>query len=143
MIYLSDANLTGIQGILQGMFKKVWETVPALDLGRDFMAVVLNSRVDKNTQLQIFLRNVYMGNYKGQQIYGFDVAAQMYYHKKVAEMSQDEIIALVAMIKAPNKYHPLDSKQFHTQRVRRIQRLLRKECKPNGVFDADLNGCAG
>ena len=101
----------------------------------------LDPLVSKDDQLRLFVNEVYMGILDGESVRGFEHAAEAYYRKPFSEISEDEFIGLVAMIIGPNTYNPVIHPKMHTERVRRIKRLLSGEASPNGWMDVHLEGC--
>lgn len=126
----------------QSLFRFVWRATGGFDLGRDVMALVLDRRCDKETQLRLFVNHVYMGELDGRQLVGIGEAARAFFGKQPGELSESEGLALVAMIEAPNGLHPVRHPDLLAERVRRIRRLLRGECRPRGLLDNELQGCA-
>jgi membrane carboxypeptidase/penicillin-binding protein len=101
----------------------------------------LDPLVSKGDQLKLFINEIYMGEHKGRGVRGFEDAAQAYYDTPFSEISEDEYIGLVAMIIAPNTYHPAKHPEMHAERVRRIKRLISGAASPNGWLDVYLEGC--
>jgi monofunctional glycosyltransferase len=142
MLYLERYDLAGVAGALQGMYRFVDRIAGPIDLGPDAMALVVDSRLGKRRQLQLFLQHVYMGRHGNRQIYGFPDAARAYFAKDARQLSRQEIITLVAMIIGPNQFHPVRHPDALAERVRRIDRLLRNGCRPRGVRDVYYPDCA-
>src|SRR5690606_37043057 len=93
-------------------------------------------------QLQFYVSSSYMGAYKGRQIIGLPTAAETYFSKSLAELSDDEFIALVAMLKAPNYFHPEKGAKHLENRIYNIKKILAGTCKPDGWFDTRYTHCA-
>jgi membrane peptidoglycan carboxypeptidase len=83
-----------------------------------------------------------MGSNDGKQITGLPMAADTYLGKPLDEASEEEFVGLVAMIKAPNQYHPVTHPAELAERVARIQALLAGKCKPDGWYDTVYPSCA-
>lgn len=126
----------------QSLFRFAWRATGGFDLGRDVMALVLDRRCDDATQLRLFVNLVYMGELDGRQVVGVGPAALAYFGKEPGELTELEGLALVAMMEAPNALHPVRQPAALAERVRRIRRLLRGECRPRGLLDNELEGCA-
>lgn len=141
-LYLSGRPLSGFSGVLQRFYSRVFDCCKRIDLGRDVMAFVLDAKLPKRNQLALYVADVYMGASDGKQIVGLPMAAETYLRKPLDEASEAEFIALVAMIKAPNQYHPLLHPEQHTARVARIEALLAGKCRPDGWFDTVYDACA-
>ncbi len=140
-LYLSERPLAGVSGLLQRFYRRVFDCCRKVDLGRDVLALVLNSKLPKRNQLALYVADVYMGSNDGKQITGLPMAAETYLGKPLEDASEQEFIGLVAMIKAPNQYHPLLHPAEHANRVARIEALLAGKCKPDGWFDTVYDGC--
>jgi monofunctional biosynthetic peptidoglycan transglycosylase len=141
-VYLNRAELSGVAGGLQRMYRFVDRVAGPLDLGPDVMALVVDSRLGKTRQLQLFLQHVYMGRQGNRQVYGFPDAARAYFGKDPRQLSRREVVTLVAMMVGPNKFHPVRRRDALAERVRRIERLLRGACQPRGVRDVYYPNCA-
>ncbi len=102
---------------------------------QSLIALIFNSRVDKNTQLDIFINSVYLGNYKDKQIVGFADGAKTYFNKEFNELSTDEYLSLVAMIIAPNDFNIAKYPEKNKVRVEKIKKLLKGEYKPTSLTD--------
>lgn len=64
------------------------------------------------------------------------------FKKEPASLTHRETVSLAAMMIAPNRFDPEGRAERNAERSRRIERLLRGECRPNGVLDTALKGCA-
>jgi hypothetical protein len=140
-VYLDGGDLTGFKGGMQSVYRKVFDCCKKIDIGRDVMALVLNARIAKARQLELYATNVYMGTSHGTQVKGLAEASSLYVGKPLNHLSDHEFIGLVAMIKAPNKYHPFTNPAVHADRVARIDALLAGSCQPSGWFDTSYDGC--
>ena len=141
-LYLDGPTMSGMAGGLQRVYRAADRTVGPIDIGPDAMAIVLNRRVPKDRQIELFLAHVYMGAQGDEQLVGFEPAARRYHGKQLKELTLEEFVGLVAMIVGPNAYHPIRYRDRWAERVRRVERLLRGECRPQGVFDVYYDTCA-
>ncbi|MES2759854.1 MAG: transglycosylase domain-containing protein [Pseudomonadota bacterium] len=119
-VYLDGEQFDGANGVLQGLYRTVFNCCKKIDLGRDVMALVLNAKLSKEAQLALFTSHVYMGTHGGEQVRGLGAAADRYLGKPLSATTEKEFIGLVAMIKAPNRYHPLKAPAAHALRAARI-----------------------
>ncbi len=110
-------------------------------LKQSLLAVVLDQRADKWQQLDLLINTVYLGSYEGKAIEGFSAGARAYFNKAFTTLTREEYLALVAMIIAPNDLNIAAHPAKNAKRVRRIERLLRGECKPSGVRDVYYENC--
>lgn len=141
-LFLGKSRLDGVTGGLQAFYRAVFACCKRVDLGRDVMALVLDARMSKPEQLARYSATVYMGTHQGRQLTGLAQAARGYLGKPLAAATNEEFIRLVAMIKAPNQYHPTRNPAALAARAARIQALLLGRCEPGGWFDTDFEGCA-
>ena len=102
----------------------------------------LTPTATKEEILNTFLNIAYFGHVDGEPIHGFEMAALVYFAKPLLALTREEYLALVAIVPAPNDLRPDRHPTENAKRVRRIKRLLDRECTPNGVRDVMLEGCA-
>jgi membrane carboxypeptidase/penicillin-binding protein len=140
-LFLYDASLTGVTGGLQRFYRAVFECCKKVDLGRDTMALVLDASASKQRQLALYVATVYMGRHEGRQVRGLEAAAQAYLGKPLAAVKDDEMAGLVAMIKAPNEYHPVRNRDAYQLRLARVRAVLAGRCRPDGWLDTSYAHC--
>jgi membrane peptidoglycan carboxypeptidase len=140
-VYLSGADLAGVAGVPQRLYRAVFACCKKVDLGRDVMAVVLNARLSKEQQLAAYVSSVYMGRKGLRQLRGLPQAARSYLGKRLDETTDEEFIGLVAMIKGPNQFHPTREPLAYATRVARVHALVAGSCRPAGWFDTSLAHC--
>jgi membrane peptidoglycan carboxypeptidase len=100
----------------------------------------LDDLVSKDEQLQLFLCIAYLGEVNGEAIHGFHRAAEVYFGKPFAALSDDEFLALVSMLMAPNNMKP-DS-AAGKERLRLVTAFLKGQIKPQSVLDVEYAGKA-
>lgn len=110
-------------------------------LKQSVIAMVFDARVEKRTQLRIFINTVYLGTRDGKDIVGFQNGAHAYYNRELTALTDEEFLSLVAMIIAPNDLDPLGHPAENHERVARIGRLLEGECAPASVDDVYYRNC--
>lgn len=143
MVFLGDHQLEGVKGRLQLVYRSVFNCCKRIDLGRDVMALVVDRHITKRDQLSIFISSAYLGSVDGESIVGFEKAAAAYYGKSLGQLMNDEFYGLVAMLIAPNHYHPLNNPQVHAQRTRRVKAVILGRCLPEGWLDLTYERCRG
>ena len=67
------------------------------------LATRMEEAMTKDQILELYLNEIYLG----QRSYGVASAAQVYFNKKLDDLSIAEIAYLAALPKAPNNYHPV------------------------------------
>lgn len=108
---------------------------------QSLLALVLDQRIDKRTQLAFFINTAYFGEHEGEAVNGFAAAARTYFNHEFEVLTREEYLALVAMLVAPNDLSIASHPAKNAQRVRRIERILRGECKPSGLRDVYYENC--
>ena len=84
----------------------------------------------KDTILKLFINDVYLGQHNGQEIKGFENAANAYLSKSFKDLTWDEYLGLAAMIRSPNKLHYINNEVVNRERVSRIKKVLSGEYIP-------------
>jgi monofunctional glycosyltransferase len=102
----------------------------------------LYPKVDKQRTLKAFLATAYFGNRKGRPIIGMGPAARAWFGRPLARLDDRQYLSLVAMILAPATFDPVRHPAANAARVARIERLLANQCRPTGLRDVMLEGCA-
>lgn len=85
------------------------------------LALKISRELDKDKVLELYLNQVYLGN----RAHGVAAAAQIYYGKKLSELTLGEIATLAGLPKAPSTLNPLvNPKGAHERRDHVLQRML-------------------
>lgn len=103
---------------------------------------VLDPAVSKRDQLEIFINYASFGTQNGRQVRGFTDAAQTFYGKPYAQLSDHEFLTLVAMLMGPNTLDPIRHPRENAERTARIEKLLAGKCAPLGHDDNSYPACA-
>lgn len=77
-----------------------------------FLAFRIEHILSKEKIFELYLNKIYLG----QRAYGVAAAAQVYYGKKVNELSLTEIAMIAGLPKAPSKYNPISNTKRATER---------------------------
>jgi membrane peptidoglycan carboxypeptidase len=94
-------------------------------------ACALDPLMPKQEQLRLFINMAYLGH----NVRGFEQAAQAYFHKPFKQLGEEEYIAIVAMLIAPEVFSVRKFPPRNAERVARIKRVVSGEYKPRGLFD--------
>jgi membrane carboxypeptidase/penicillin-binding protein PbpC len=92
--------------------------------------------VSKETQLRVFLNRTYFGSAGGREVIGFPAAANDFYGKPLARLSDSEYFGLLAMLDAPNSYHVVLQPKVNAERAAKIQQQVQRACGA-GCFQGD------
>ena len=72
-------------------------------LNEIFLALKIEEELSKEDILALYLNKIYLG----KRAYGFAAAAQVYYGKKLGELTIAEIAMIAGLPKAPSRYNPV------------------------------------
>ncbi|MGB5832921.1 MAG: penicillin-binding protein 1B, partial [Thiohalocapsa sp.] len=75
-------------------------------LNEAYMAVLLDSRYDKDDILTAYANEVYMGQDGSRGIHGFGLASRFYFNRNLDALGVPETAMLVAILKGPSEYNP-------------------------------------
>jgi membrane carboxypeptidase/penicillin-binding protein len=125
---------TGVTTISQGLVKMYYfeNFKPGIQKIKQTLIArfAFDVMTPKDTILKLFINDVYLGHHNGKEIKGFENAANSYLNKTFKELTWDEYLGLVAMIRSPNALHFIKSKEVNQDRVLRIKKLLSGEYVP-------------
>ncbi|VAX10409.1 Multimodular transpeptidase-transglycosylase [hydrothermal vent metagenome] len=68
-----------------------------------FLALRIEQKLEKQDIFELYLNKIYLGH----RAYGVGAAAQVYYGKRIEELSLAEIAMIAGLPKAPSSYNPL------------------------------------
>ena len=134
----------GLTTITQALAKTLYfdEFRPGIAKVRQTLcAMVLDRRIDKWAQLDLFVNSAYLGTVDGREIRGFADGAETFFGRPFEELSRVEFISLVAVLPAPNALNPIAHPDANALRTRRIERMLSGQCQPSHLRDVYLADC--
>lgn len=140
-VFLEGGDVNGVKGSLQGFFRGVFACCRKVDFGRDAMALVLNGHVSKPRQLDLYVKRIYLGTFSGGQVRGLEQASMLYFREPLKELGEADFVGLVAMIKAPNQFHPVRKQHDYQLRRLRAMHIVSGACQPTGWFDTSYASC--
>ena len=89
----------------------------------------LHPLASKEDQLTLYLNLVWFANDSGgNPIFGFGSAARSFFNKPVAQLSEEQYIALVAMLDAPTLLNPLTHPRESADLVSRLKPHVNHSC---------------
>ncbi|WP_159064849.1 transglycosylase domain-containing protein [Thaumasiovibrio subtropicus] len=141
-----DTPGAGLTTITQSLVKRLYfaEFTPGLKnkIIQSIIAKhVVNDMISKPAQLSLFLNAAYLGHLDGHAVIGFEDAAFAYFEMPLAALSDEQYLALVAMLIAPNHFSITKHPQENHERVTRIKRVLNGEYSPQGLTDLYYDIC--
>ena len=107
-------------------------------LSRKFNEVLLAIKIEHNLSkddiLQLYINHIYLG----QRSYGFAAAAQVYFGKKLEQLSIAEIAMLAGLPKAPSAYNPV----VNPERAKLRQTYVLRRMHELGFIDSTQQAAA-
>lgn len=97
----------GASTLTQQLIKNIFltpERTYQRKIAEAMMAMAIERRLSKEQIMALYCEHVYLGQSRFTAIYGFKQAAQVYFGKKLSDLSVAEAALLVGMAKAPNRY---------------------------------------
>lgn len=134
-VFGKDKNSFGGSTITQQLIKNLTgdnQTTVRRKTEEILRAVNLETKLSKNEILELYLNVVYLS----QNCYGVGSGAEVYFGKKVSELSLSECAALASIVKSPTKYDPYKNEDNNIKR----RNLVLKEMYNQGMItDTEYN----
>jgi len=108
-------------------------------------AVSLENHLSKEEILALALDRASMGRgpQGGERVSGFFRASEAFFGAPPRAIAEDEFLALVAVLIAPDALSLAAPSETRDERIRRIRNLAEGACAPRNHGDVWLEGCAG
>lgn len=97
------------------------------------MSVLLDLHYQKNEIMQAYINEVYLGQDISRAIHGFGLASRFYFDKPLTELTLNEQVTLVALIRGPSYYHP----EKHPERLKQRRDVILDVLLEQGVINKD------
>jgi len=95
------------------------------------MALLLEAHYSKESILEAYLNEVYLGQQGNNAIHGFGLAAEFYFHRPLQELTTDQLALLVGMVRGASYYNP----RRHPERARERRNLVLQLMANQGYLD--------
>lgn len=100
-----------------------------------FMAILLETKKTKDSILEAYINEIYMGQNGPFQIHGFSSAAEFYFGKKLTDLNLPECALTAAIVNGPGVFSPFLSPQKATDRRKLV---LEKMVEQNIISQQDM-----
>ncbi|HEU5139805.1 MAG TPA: PBP1A family penicillin-binding protein [Bacillales bacterium] len=120
---LAGAKVEGGSTITQQLAKRVFLSADKTWLRKTKEAIIainLERRYSKKQILEMYLNQIYFG----QGAYGIATAAELYFNKKVSDLTVPEAALLAAIPNAPSTYNPIENPENAKERRDLILSLM-------------------
>jgi len=97
------------------------------------MAILAEHHYDKNTILQAYINEVYLGQNRDSAIHGFARASEYYFDRPLSKISLSQIALLIGMVKGPSYYNP----RRHPERAKKRRDLVLSLMAEQGLLDQE------
>ena len=88
------------------------------------MSLILEFRYSKDQILEAYINEVYLGQNYANGIYGFGLAAEFYFGRRLGELTNAQMALLIAQVKGPSYYNPWRNPDRAIERRDLILRLM-------------------
>lgn len=95
------------------------------------MAMLVEIHYSKDTILEAYLNEIYLGQEGPRAIHGFALASRHYFNRPVGELRSDQIAMLVGLVKGPSQYDPWRK----PERAQTRRDLVLKMMNEQGLID--------
>src|SRR5215470_17841114 len=103
------------------------------------MALIAERKYSKDTILENYLNEIYLGQRGSQGIFGVWQAAEFYFAKDLSQLSTGEIALMAGLIRAPGRYSPYRSVDAARQRRNVVlNKMLEEKLITRRQYDAAL-----
>ena len=118
-----EKELRGASTITQQLIKNTLlsrDKTLARKTDEALMAILMEMSYDKNFILERYMNTVYLAQQGPTAIHGFASGSLHYFHKDVKSLNLEEMATLVALLKGPSYYNPVNSPDRLNRRVEMI-----------------------
>jgi penicillin-binding protein 1B len=118
-----EKELRGASTITQQLIKNTLlsrDKTLARKTDEALMAILMEMSYDKNFILERYMNTVYLAQQGSTAIHGFASGSLYYFDKDVESLNLEEMATLVALLKGPSYYNPVNSPDRLSRRVEMI-----------------------
>lgn len=136
MVNLKNGRIVeGGSTITQQLVKNLYlssERTMARKLRETWMSLVMEGMFSKRDILEMYVNEIYLGQWGNAGIYGFGRAARIYFDKDIKDLALPEAALLAGLIRAPNIYSPYKHPEEARERRNTVLELMLSQ----GYIDA-------
>ena len=102
---MRQGGSTLTQQLVRGLFFNNQRSVKR-KINEALYAIIIESRFDKQTIMEAYLNQVYLGQQGSQSIHGIAAASQFWFGRPLPALQTQDIALLIGLIKGPSYYDP-------------------------------------
>jgi len=100
------------------------------------MSILVEYHYSKDTILEAYLNEIYLGQEGPRPIHGFALASRHYFNRPVEELRSEQIAMLVGLVKGPSQYDPWRKPERAQARRDLVLKIMHEE---NLIDDKEYN----
>ncbi len=101
-----------------------------------FMAILLETKATKDSILEAYINEIYMGQNGPFQVHGFASGSQFYFGKKLSDLNLAECSMIAALVNGPGVFSPFTNPK---KAMERRQRVLEKMVELKIISEGEAN----
>ena len=102
---MRQGGSTLTQQLVRGLFLNNQRSL-SRKVNEALYAIIIESRFDKQTILEAYLNQVYLGQQGSQSIHGVAAASQFWFGRPLDSLPTEDIALMIGLIKGPSYYDP-------------------------------------
>lgn len=133
---MAGRTVQGGSTLTQQLIKNVYlsnERSLVRKINEALMALLIEYHYDKDTILEAYMNEIYLGQEGSRAIHGFALASRHYFNRPLNELRSDQIAMLVGLVKGPSQYDPWRNPKRAQERRNLVLQLMRQ----HRIIDAD------
>lgn len=131
----AEGGSTITQQLVKNFFLTAKKTLRR-KIEEQLLALLLESQMDKDAILEMYLNVIYMGQSGPYQVRGFGSAAQVTFDKPISQLNLPECALLAAAINSPGRYNPFEKAEAAKSRR---DLVLRKMTEAGMISQAEVD----
>ncbi|NOT10681.1 MAG: penicillin-binding protein 1B [Methylococcaceae bacterium] len=100
------------------------------------MALILEYRYSKNEILEAYLNEIYLGQNGASAIHGFGLASEFYFGTFLKDLSLEQVVSLVSLVRGPSEYDP---RRFPDRALQRRNLVLDEMVAQGYITESESN----
>jgi len=129
---LRQGGSTLTQQLVRGLFLTNERSIKR-KVNEALFAIIIEARFDKQTILEAYLNQVYLGQQGSQSIHGVAAASKFWFGRPLASLPTEDVALMIGLIKGPSYYDP----RRYPDRALQRRNVVLDEFVETGLINAD------